>query len=50
MTLQWILVYRQPARTRVVRDFAIAAWLAQLVERRAARGVRAPDRTNTQGS
>ena len=23
MTLQWILVYRQPARTRVVRNFAI---------------------------
>ena len=23
MTLQWILVYRQPARTHVVRNFAI---------------------------
>ena len=23
MTLQWILVYRKPARTRVVRNFAI---------------------------
>ena len=23
MTLQWILVYRQPARTRVVRNFAV---------------------------